>query len=135
MRQQNGTYTIAQWFQPPPSPEETLDGVEPYIRGVRNLIDFSRKATKRVPVVFISSVVTTEGWREKRPVPEESIHDFKFALNGYDHSKLVSSLILERATEMAGVPTEVIRVGQVAGPTSELGFWNKQEWLPSIVAS
>ncbi|KAK1830460.1 hypothetical protein QBC39DRAFT_434846 [Podospora conica] len=112
-----------------------VESFEPHIRGVRNLVDFSRKAAKRVPVVFISSVATTEGWREKRPVPEESIHDFKFALGGYGRSKLVSSLILEKATEMAGVPTEVIRVGQVAGPMSELGFWNKQEWLPSIVAS
>lgn len=112
-----------------------VESFEPHIRGVRNLVDFSRKAAKRVPVVFISSVATTEGWREKRPVPEESIHDFKFALGGYGRSKLVSSLILEKATEKAGVPTEVIRVGQVAGPTSELGFWNKQEWLPSIVAS
>ncbi|KAK1750452.1 hypothetical protein QBC47DRAFT_394082 [Echria macrotheca] len=112
-----------------------VESFEPHIRGVRNLADFSRKAAKRVPIVFISSIATTEGWKKREPVPEESIHDLSVAIGGYGRSKLVSSLILEKATEVSGVPSEIIRVGQIAGPMSEKGYWNKQEWFPSIVAS
>jgi len=112
-----------------------VESFEPHIRGVRNLADFSRKAAKRVPIVFISSIATTETWDKRGPVPEKSLRDFSTAVGGYGRSKLVSSLILEKATEVAGVPGEVIRVGQIAGPISEKGFWNRQEWFPSIVAS
>ncbi|KAK0610810.1 hypothetical protein B0T14DRAFT_593567 [Immersiella caudata] len=112
-----------------------VESFEPHIRGVRNLADFSRKATKRVPIVFISSIATTESWQGKGPVPEKSLRDFDAAVGGYGRSKLVSSLILEKATEVSGVPSEIIRVGQIAGPMSEKGFWNRQEWFPSIVAS
>ena len=28
-----------------------------------------------------------------------------------------------------------MRVGQIAGPSSKRGLWNRQEWLPSIIAS
>ncbi|KAK4447368.1 hypothetical protein QBC34DRAFT_440122 [Podospora aff. communis PSN243] len=112
-----------------------VESFEPHIRGVRNLADFSRKAGKSVPIVFISSIATTEGWEGKGPVPETSLRDFATAVGGYGRSKLVSSLILEKAKEISGVPYEVIRVGQIAGPMSEKGFWNRQEWFPSIVAS
>ncbi|KAK0625127.1 hypothetical protein B0T17DRAFT_493095 [Bombardia bombarda] len=112
-----------------------VESFEPHIRGVRNLADFSRYAAKQVPVVFISSISTIDAWNKPYPVPEKSLHDFNDASLGYGRSKLVSSLILEKATEVSGVPTEVIRVGQIAGPMSEKGYWNKQEWLPSIVAS
>ncbi|KAK1948791.1 hypothetical protein LY78DRAFT_687363, partial [Colletotrichum sublineola] len=35
----------------------------------------------------------------------------------------------------SGVPTAVVRVGQIAGPTLRDGVWNRQEWLPTIIAS
>ncbi|KAK4195711.1 hypothetical protein QBC40DRAFT_18157 [Triangularia verruculosa] len=111
------------------------ESFEPHIRGVRNLADFSRKAYKRVPVVFISSIATTDAWRKKEPVPEKSLHDFDISTGGYGRSKLISSLVLEKAAEVSGVPGEIIRVGQIGGPSSEKGYWNRQEWLPSIVAS
>ncbi|KAK4185156.1 putative dehydrogenase [Podospora australis] len=111
------------------------ESFEPHIRGVRNLADFSRKAFKRVPVVFISSIATVDAWKKKEPVPETSLHDFDISTGGYGRSKLVSSLILEKASEISKVPTEIIRVGQIGGPSSEKGYWNRQEWLPSIVAS
>lgn len=111
------------------------ESFEPHIRGVRNLADFSRKAYKRVPVVFISSIATTDAWRKKEPVPEKSLRDFDISTGGYGRSKLISSLILEKASEVSGVPSEIIRVGQIGGPSSEKGYWNRQEWLPSVVAS
>ena len=113
-----------------------VESFEPHIRGVRNLADFSRKAAKRVPIIFISSIATTEAWKKHdEPVPEKSLNDFDAAIGGYGRSKLVSSLILDKANEIQGVPTEIIRVGQIAGPFSEKGFWNRQEWFPSIIAS
>ncbi|KAL2129416.1 hypothetical protein VTI74DRAFT_7827 [Chaetomium olivicolor] len=112
-----------------------VESFEPHIRGVRNLADFSCNAAKRVPVVFISSIATVNGWREPEPVPERSLRNLDISKGGYGRSKLVSSLILEKASEASGVPTEIIRVGQIGGPTSEKGVWNRQEWLPSIIAS
>ncbi|KAK4153775.1 hypothetical protein C8A00DRAFT_33460 [Chaetomidium leptoderma] len=112
-----------------------VESFEPHIRGVRNLADFSCKAEKRVPIVFISSIATVDAWKKPEPVPEQSLHDLDISSGGYGRSKLVSSLILERASEVSGVPTEIIRVGQIAGPSSEKGVWNRQEWLPSIIAS
>ncbi|KAK3343348.1 hypothetical protein B0H65DRAFT_590229 [Neurospora tetraspora] len=113
-----------------------VESFEPHIRGCRNLVDFSYKADKNVPIIFVSSIATVDKWREEdRIVPETSLSDFSISAGGYGQSKLVSSLILDKATEVSGVPTEVVRVGQVAGPSSEKGYWNKQEWLPSIVAS
>lgn len=112
-----------------------VESFDPHIRGVRNLADFSCKAAKRVPVVFVSSIATVDAWKRPEPVPERSLHDFDISTGGYGRSKLVSSLILERASEVSGVPTEIIRVGQIGGPSSEKGCWNRQEWLPSIVAS
>ncbi|KAK3492004.1 uncharacterized protein B0T23DRAFT_404154 [Neurospora hispaniola] len=113
-----------------------VESFEPHIRGCRNLVDFSYKADKNVPIVFVSSIGTVDRWHdEDRIVPEASLDDLSLAAGGYGQSKLVSSLILDKAAEVSGVPTEVVRVGQVAGPSSEKGYWNKQEWLPSIVAS
>ncbi|KAL2015881.1 hypothetical protein VTK56DRAFT_4656 [Thermocarpiscus australiensis] len=112
-----------------------VESFEPHIRGVRNLADFSYAAKKRVPIVFISSVGTVDAWNRPGPVPERAIHDLNVSTGGYGRSKLVSSLILDKASEASGVPTEIIRVGQIAGPSGDKGFWNRQEWLPSIVAS
>ncbi|KAK3314006.1 hypothetical protein B0H66DRAFT_503806 [Apodospora peruviana] len=113
-----------------------VESFEPHIHGVRNLADFSAKAAKNVPIVFISSIATVDKWRDpSQAVPEKSLHDFDISNGGYGRSKLVSSLVLEKATEVSGVPTEIIRVGQIAGPSSEKGWWSRQEWLPSIIAS
>lgn len=112
-----------------------VESFEPHIRGVYNLTDFSFKAAKRVPVVFISSIATVEAWKGRDPVPEQPLHQFDISTGGYGRSKLVGSLVLEKASEISGVPTEIIRVGQIAGPSTEKGYWNRQEWLPSIVAS
>ncbi|AEO67434.1 e1d19424-68e3-4b8d-b354-183af06ce9e3 [Thermothielavioides terrestris] len=112
-----------------------VESFEPHIRGVRNLADFSCRAAKRVPVVFISSIGAVDAWTAPEPVPERPLHDLGLSRGGYGRSKLVSSLVLERASEVSGVPAEIIRVGQIAGPSSAKGAWNRQEWLPSIIAS
>ena len=113
----------------------SVESFEPHIRGVRHLVDFSSGSIKQIPVIFISSIGTADTWSKPYQVPEESIDDFTISSTGYGKSKLVSSLILEEAAKRSGVPTEIIRVGQIAGPQGEKGVWNKQEWLPSIIAS
>ncbi|KAK1596905.1 thioester reductase domain-containing protein [Colletotrichum navitas] len=108
---------------------------EPHVRGVRHWVDFSLRAAKNVPVVFVSSIGTVDGWRGPGPVPEKPLTDLSLPGTGYGRSKLVGSLILDEATRRSGVPTAVVRVGQVAGPASRDGVWNRQEWLPTIIAS
>ncbi|OBR08091.1 Nonribosomal peptide synthetase [Colletotrichum higginsianum IMI 349063] len=113
----------------------SLETFKPHIRGVRHFIDFSLHATKNVPIIFISSIGTVNRWAGPIPVPEEKLEDLSLPTGGYGRSKLVSSLILDEATQSSGVPTAIVRVGQIAGPQSKSGCWNRQEWLPSIVAS
>jgi thioester reductase-like protein len=110
---------------------------EPHIRGVRHLVDFSaRAARKKVAITFISSVGTIEGWATPDVlVPEKALPDWSVAAMGYGQSKLASSMILDKAAEVSGVPTAIIRVGQIAGPRGEKGKWNPQEWLPSLICS
>ncbi|KAK4212615.1 hypothetical protein QBC37DRAFT_424658 [Rhypophila decipiens] len=112
-----------------------VESFEPHIHGVRNLADFSNKAAKRVPIIFISSIASVDKWHENYPVPEKRLDRLDISAGGYGRSKLVSCLVLNKASEVSGVPTEIIRVGQIGGPSSEKGCWNKQEWLPSIIAS
>lgn len=113
----------------------TVDSFEPHIKGVRNVANFAAQAEKRVAVTFISSIGTTERWSLDAPVPEERLNDLTLPSGGYGQSKLIGSLILDEVAKAGDFPAVVIRVGQVAGPQSELGAWNRHEWLPSIIAS
>ncbi|KAK7436459.1 hypothetical protein CaCOL14_003810 [Colletotrichum acutatum] len=113
----------------------SVETFEPHIRGVRHWVDFSLRAAKNVPIVFVSSIGTVDTWQGPGPVPEKRLMDLSLPSTGYGRSKMVSSLILDEATQVSGVPTAVVRVGQVAGPQSKDGVWNRQEWLPTIIAS
>ncbi|KAK2030283.1 thioester reductase domain-containing protein [Colletotrichum zoysiae] len=113
----------------------SVETFEPHVRGVRHWVDFSARAAKNVPIIFVSTIGTVDGWRGPGPVPEKRLTDLSLPTTGYGRSKLVSSLILDEAVRRSGVPAAVVRVGQVAGPASRDGVWNRQEWLPSIVAS
>ncbi|KAI3543120.1 thioester reductase domain-containing protein [Colletotrichum filicis] len=113
----------------------SVETFEPHIRGVRHWVDFSLRAAKNVPIVFVSSIGTVDTWQGPGPVPEKRLMDLSLPSTGYGRSKMVSSLILDEATQVSGVPTAVVRVGQVAGPQSKEGVWNRQEWLPTIIAS
>ncbi|KAH6896630.1 putative NRPS-like enzyme [Thelonectria olida] len=107
---------------------------EPQIRGVRHLVDFSAAAARTVPIVFLSSIGTAAAWTMNGPVPEEPLEDLTLARMGYGQSKLIGSLILDAAARH-GVPAVSIRVGQIAGPKGSKGVWNRQEFLPSLIAS
>ncbi|KAI1267029.1 nonribosomal peptide synthetase [Xylariaceae sp. FL1019] len=113
-----------------------VESFDPHLRGVRNVADFAAQATKRVAVVFISSIGTGDLWDpSKGTVPEKRLEDLHISGGGYGRSKQIGSLIFEDVAKEGDFPAAIIRVGQIAGPEAEKGFWNKQEWLPSIIAS
>ncbi|KAI0809655.1 hypothetical protein GGR55DRAFT_689386 [Xylaria sp. FL0064] len=115
-----------------------FESFEPHICGVRNVANFASTASKRVEIIFISTIDTCSGWNAAEgPVPETRIEDLSLPSTGYGRSKLVASLVLEDVAKACDFPATVIRVGQIAGSESEahVGVWNRHEWIPSIVAS
>ncbi|OAT01333.1 ochratoxin A non-ribosomal peptide synthetase, variant [Blastomyces dermatitidis ER-3] len=112
---------------------------QPHIEGVRRLVDFSIASTHRAHIHFISSISTIEGWDTTKRgmlVPEEIYEDADVVMRtGYGESKHVGERICAFASSYCGVPTTIHRVGQIGGPTTEKGVWNKQEWFPSLVAT
>ncbi|CEJ60955.1 hypothetical protein PMG11_09509 [Penicillium brasilianum] len=108
----------------------------PHIEGVRRLVEFSVASDKTAHIHFISSISTIEGYNKGPSIPEVIFDDPSSVLRqGYGESKHVSERICAMASAKCGVPTSIHRVGQIGGPTTELGMWNKQEWVPSLVAT
>ncbi|KAL8707220.1 MAG: hypothetical protein Q9220_007714 [cf. Caloplaca sp. 1 TL-2023] len=119
-----------------------LTSFKPHVAGVHNLITLSSQSPGvRPPIVFTSSIGTLGNWNAKHAgekVPEHPFHDYSIpSATGYGESKYVSERILENAAQReAGVPSAVIRVGQLAGPVVKGGgVWNPWEWLPSLIKS
>ncbi|KAJ5222267.1 uncharacterized protein N7469_008507 [Penicillium citrinum] len=109
---------------------------QPHIEGVRRLVDFSIASEKRAHIHFISSISTIEGYNQGPSIPEIIFTDPSSVLRqGYGESKHVSERICAAASAKCGVPTSIHRVGQIGGPTTEKGVWNKQEWVPALVAT
>lgn len=106
-----------------------------HIAGVRHLIDLSAQSERRPRIVFISSIASVLGWKENRKVPEEIIFsDSVTASNGYAQSKHIAERILYEASQTVGIQVTVVRLGQIAGPTSAgVGKWNSLDWVPQII--
>lgn len=110
----------------------------PHIEGVRRLVEFSIASERKAHIHFVSSISTIEGYSQERgaSIPEIIFSDPSSALRqGYGESKHVSERICAAASAKCGIPTSIHRVGQIGGPTTEQGMWNKQEWVPSLVAT
>ncbi|TVY81492.1 Non-canonical non-ribosomal peptide synthetase FUB8 [Lachnellula suecica] len=54
---------------------------------------------------------------------------------GYSESKYVAEGLLNYSAQKLYTDARIARVGQIAGPVSTSGSWNKWEWLPSLVIS
>nr|ASK38699.1 putative nonribosomal peptide synthetase-like protein [Paecilomyces divaricatus] len=111
-----------------------------HIAGVINLITLSAKSAHHAPIMFVSSISTVFNWIETHPnlpVPEAILNDLDSSEKlGYGESKYIGERLIEAYTASTGIQNVVLRVGQIAGPVlSSSGFWNKQEWFPSLVAS
>ncbi|RBR03142.1 hypothetical protein FVER53590_00238 [Fusarium verticillioides] len=113
----------------------TMSSFESHVRGVRHLVDFSSAASKNVPIIFISSIGTADRWSSPEAVPEEALQDLSLPSMAYGRSKLAASLILDAAGEESRIPAVSVRVGQIAGSRGEKGLWNRQELIPSMIAS
>ena len=117
---------------------QSLASFEPHVQGVRHLIDFSADSAHRPPILFTSSVATTQNWSGLHPgelAPEKLIGDVRVpAPMGYAESKFVAEHLLARAARR-GVSAAICHVGQIAGPAAKPGMWNRAEWFPSLVAS
>jgi thioester reductase-like protein len=113
----------------------TMSSFESHVRGVRHLVEFSSAAAKNVPIIFISSIGTVDRWSSPDVVPENALHDLTLPSMAYGRSKLAASLILDAAAEESSIPTVSVRVGQIAGSRREKGMWNRQELIPSMIAS
>lgn len=111
---------------------------DPHIKGVVEFISFSVRSKYNAHLSFVSSVSTIGGWTEKLGpvVPETPVESVDAVLvQGYGESKFVGERLCLAASEAEGmgVPTTVFRVGQIAGPTSQKGMWNLDEWVPTLV--
>ena len=67
------------------------------------------------------------------PIPEAPLDPSSPIGSGYAESKWVAEQILYNATKTAGVPTVVVRLGQISG--DKTGHWNEREWFPALVKS
>ena len=118
----------------------SLESFEPvHICGVRHFIDFSLQSPKRPHIAFVSSVSSVSEWptpgnNRGFPVPDTFIHDLGAAQSmGYSESKLVAEHILHQASTTPKVNSTILRVCQIAGPLTEKGKWNEDEWVPALV--
>lgn len=115
--------------------------LDPHVKSVRDLIDFSSRSAHDAQILFISSIGAVSGYGRgetgRHTVPEDPIEDWTIAKEdiGYSQSKFVSERILVEAARELGTRTAICRVGQLAGPSLSEGEWQKQEWFPSIIAS
>lgn len=117
----------------------TLAQMEPQLYGVRRFIDFAAESRHGALIFFVSTIGAVGALRNAEhggEVMENVVEDWNTAGGlGYGQSKLIAERMLEAAAKRARVPSAICRVGQVAGPTTAKGVWQKQEALPSLIIS
>ena len=109
-----------------------------HISGVRRFVDFGLNSRFNAHIHFVSSISTVGSWTPEMGsvVPELPMEDSSVVLpQGYGESKHVAERICLEASRRSRVPTTVYRVGQIAGPTTSSGEWNRHEWLPTVIAT
>ncbi|KAI1500659.1 putative NRPS-like enzyme [Biscogniauxia marginata] len=115
-----------------------LPAFRPQLAGLVNLFALAAASAPRTTrVIFISSVGVVGGRPASAgPAPEAVLESFDMQYsNGYARSKFLSEHLCDAAARHLGIPVAIARVGQVAGPVSQPGLWNRSEWLPSLVIS
>jgi thioester reductase-like protein/aryl carrier-like protein len=117
-----------------------LSAFRPQLAGMVNLFSFAAGASRQPRLLFVSSVGAVSGASGKAATPEAVIESLDVAhTNGYSRSKLISELLCDDAAKHLKLPVSIVRVGQVAGPSTPAGqetsSWSRAEWLPSLVIS
>ena len=115
----------------------SLPAFQAQLDGLVNLIGLTAKATPPPQLFFISSISSVMSYgSSSQSIPEEVIPtDSSPGPNGYAESKYLSERLLDYAAQKLSIDTAFARVGQIAGPVSHAGLWNKAEWFPSLVIS
>jgi thioester reductase-like protein len=126
------TIMHCQW---PVNFKEPLSFFEPQIQGLINLVQFVIASEQQPQIIFLSSIAAVAMWEYPSPVPESHLRPLEYALTGYGESKLIASLLLEKACNIAGIRASVCRVGQVAGPVHTDGAWPPRDWFPMLLIS
>lgn len=111
---------------------------DPHLHGTRSFIDFSLTSNFRAHIYFISSIASVASWSRKHKglVPERTFQDSDISLElGYGESKYVAERILEIASSRSGLVSTIIRVGQLGGPSTEQGSWDRNDLVPAIIAT
>ncbi len=109
-----------------------------HLRGIRTLVDWSISSKRHPRICFISSISSIGRWTtiqgSEGLIPETPIDSHGIAEKmGYAESKNVAERILGVAKEKSQVPVSILRIGQIAGPLSTTGVWNRDEWVPSMI--
>jgi len=113
----------------------SLPSFAPQLAGIANLATFAANSTHTPSILFVSSISSVQSWTGAS-VPEEIIPDFDIAgSSGYGESKHIAERLLDHAAKKLNVAVRIARLGQIAGPLHLPGQWNRNEWLPSLVAS
>lgn len=115
---------------------EKLDSFEPNIQGVRRLIDLCLESKNNSQLHFVSSIESVGNWslNHSEQAPEDTVLDpHDVPEGGYFESKFVAERICDIAASRSNLSVCIHRVGQIGGPTTKLGQWNPNEWLPSLV--
>ncbi|KAI0319095.1 male sterility protein-domain-containing protein, partial [Amylostereum chailletii] len=118
---------------------------EPLLKGSRNLTHLSLSSPRSPPplLAFVSTVlvwwtrprppVSSADHPSGKPKPETLIADPRIAVHsGYSESKWIAETLLARLASSHGLPTTIIRLGQLIGD-SKTGSWNTDEWIPAII--
>ena len=109
-----------------------------HVAGVRNLLDLSLEAKHHVHFLFTSTFATATEWGHDHDhvVPEKVLYDWTAAQEiGYAESKLVAERLIDQCGQRSPLKTTICRLGQITGPSEGSGGWNRDEWIPSMVAS
>jgi aryl carrier-like protein len=115
---------------------EKLDSFEPNIQGVRRIIDFCLESKDNPHLHFISSIESVGDWsvHHSEQLPEDTVLDLRSVPErGYFESKFVAEQLCDVAASRSDLSVGIHRVGQLGGPTTKLGHWNTNEWLPSLI--
>ncbi|TKA64260.1 hypothetical protein B0A49_09579 [Cryomyces minteri] len=109
-----------------------------HLQGTRRLVDFGLESKSRAHIHLISSIAAAGNWNahHEGELPEVLLDDDNApAVQGYGESKYVAEQILATASRACGLPASILRVGQIAGPTTDRGMWNRHEWVPSLIVT
>ncbi|KAI0737808.1 hypothetical protein C8Q80DRAFT_1114696 [Daedaleopsis nitida] len=113
----------------------TLPSFEPDLQAVRNLVELALSSPFSEPprIQFVSSIAVFNRCTIPPPVPEVPLDASSALGTGYGEAKWVAERVLQNVAMRVGIPTLIVRVGQIGGDNT--GYWNEREWFPALVKS